>query len=238
MLARPWPHDPECAYLLVSGGHQDSARLPGLEVLNEWLHTLEMWGYRSVRTGALNQDMASEFKVAGFAPLQDLLLMSADLTGHVIPAPDRSRVRPVRIWPGPWRTLVGTLLAIDSASFGPVWTLDIASLAEARRATEASRMFVAREEGRPVGFLLAGATGSGGYVQRLAVLPSHRRKGHAGALIAAAHSWMRSRGCSTSVVNTETSNMAAIELYRRLGYEVLPYGLQVLERPLRTGEPG
>lgn len=235
--ARPWPHDPQCAYLLITGGHIDSARLPRPETVNEWLRTLEMWGYRSVRTGALGPEMAATLRSAGFVPVQDLLLMSIDLTAHPVPAPPRESVRALRTWPRPGRHTVESVLAVDAASFDPVWSLDSSSFAEARQATARSRLFVATEGADTVGFVLTGATGQGGYIQRLAVLPGHRRRGHAVGLLAAAHSWLRARGCSTAVVNTETANAPAIDLYRRLGYAALPYGLQVLERPLSGGNP-
>ena len=215
----------------------DSARLPLPETVDEWLRTLVTWGYRSVRTGALGPEMAGTLRSAGFEPIQDLLLMSIDLTAHPLPAPSREAIRALRTWPRPGRRTVESVLGVDAASFDPVWSLDSSSFAEARQATARSRLFVSTENGETVGFVLAGATGSGGYIQRLAVLPAHRRHGHAVALLAAAHAWLRGKGCSTAVVNTETTNDSAIGLYRRLGYAALPYGLQVLERPLTPGIP-
>ena len=85
--------------------------------------------------------------------------------------------------------------------------------------------------GRATGFVLAGATAGSGFVQRLAVDPAHRREGTAARLLGQAHRWLSLRGCSTSVVNTETTNGAALGLYRAFGYVPLPYGLRVLERP-------
>lgn len=210
--------------------------MPRPDTVNEWLHTLAMWGYRSVRTGALGPDLVATLASAGFTPVQDLLLMSIDLTSHPLPAPSKDAVRGLRSWPRPRRGMVESLLSVDAASFPPMWALDAPSFDEARRATSRSRLFAALDGPTTVGFLLAGATGEGGYVQRLAVLPGHRRRGHGVNLLAAAHSWLRGRGCSTAVVNTETSNTPAIDLYRRLGYAALPYGLQVLERPLTTGD--
>lgn len=236
--ARPWPHDPTVAYLLIAGGHTDTTHLPRPDIVHEWLHTLSMWGYQAVRTGAVGPDIAADLGAAGFTTCQDLLLMSRDLThGPVRPAPDPD-IAVLRSWPRPSRTAIHALLGVDAASFGPIWTLDPDSFADARRATHRSRILVARENGAPVGFVLAGATGPGGYIQRLAVLPDHRRRHVASRLLEHAHGWLRDRGCTTAVVNTEVANHAAIALYQRFGYARLPYGLRVLERPLTPTSPG
>lgn len=209
--------------------------MPRPGTVNEWLHTLEMWGYRSVRTGALGPEMAATLSGAGFTPIQDLLLMSTDLTSRGGESPPPGTVKPLRLHPRPSKRTVESVLAVDAASFDPVWALDASSFDEARRATVRSRLLAAVDGPDTVGFVLAGATGSGGYIQRLAVLPDRRHNGIGSGLMAAAHAWLRSKGCSTAVVNTETGNQPAINLYRRMGYATLPYGLQVLERPLLPG---
>ena len=71
-----------------------------------------------------------------------------------------------------------------------------------------------------------------GFIQRLAVDPARQRTGVGLRLMHAAHRWLRSHRCTTALVNTETDNLAALRLYQRFGYAELPYGLQVLERPL------
>ena len=233
--ARPWPGDPGCAYLLITGGHADTARLPRRESVNEWLHTLELWGYRSVRTGAIGPEMAAGLEAAGFTTAQDLLLLSADLSSNTCSRPPGTGVSPRRHWPRLSRRDREVVLDIDRASFGEKWSLDANALAEAQRATVRSRIFLATSEGATVGFLLAGATGNDGYVQRLAVHPDHRRRGHAGVLLDHAHHWLRRQGCAVSWVNTEVSNRAAADLYLRRGYAPLPYGLWVLERRLADG---
>ena len=212
--------------------------MPRPEVIHEWLHTLSLWGYRGVRTGAVGPDLAADLTAAGFTTCQDLLLMSRDLTHDPRrPAPD-AEISVLRGWPRPSPRMIRSLLSIDAESFGPVWTLDPDSLADARRATHRSRILIAFDDGTPVGFVLAGATGSGGYLQRLAVLPGHRRRHVASRLLDHAHAWLIDRGCATVVVNTEVTNHAAISLYQRFGYARLPYGLQVLERPLTPTSPG
>lgn len=234
--ARQWPHDPDWASLLITGGHSGAVELPARASVNEWLHTLSMWGYKGVRTGAVSPEIAAGLQSVGFRTVQDLVLMNVDLGRDTVHGRPAAGVEAVREWPRiPTRTLA-RILSVDAASFGPPWALDRAALAEARRATVRSRLFVTRAEGEVVGFVLAGATGADGYVQRLAVHPDHRRRRVAVGLLDAAHHWLRRRGCSVAWVNTERSNTAADVLYRGSGYVPVPYGLQVLERRLDEGD--
>jgi len=45
-------------------------------------------------------------------------------------------------------------------------------------------------------------------------------------------SWIHSRGCSSTVVNTEVSNAAALSIYEKNGFVPLDYNLLVMERQL------
>lgn len=233
MSARPWPGQPDCAYLLIAGGHSPDLHLPGAAVIREWLVTLRTAGYARVRSGAVGPDIAGQLTGMGFSVCQNLALLSTDLTtGHALFPRDRA-FRVVRRGPGYQGKVMG-LLAVDEQAFGPEWALDMDTFREASRATQSSRVWVSHTaQGDVAGFLLAGRTGRTGFVQRVAVEPSSRRSRVATGLLTAGHHWMRVHGCTTAVVNTETSNRAALELYRHFGYVDMPYGLQVLERTLQ-----
>ena len=205
-------------------------------MVGRWLQQLSDLGYQEVRTGAVGPDIARILVDKGFLPVQDLTLLSADMSGRVAPHTPTTQVRPLRGGLLGRRAVVDRILDIDHRSFGDEWSLDLPSFDEATRATHRSRVLVAKgAAGVPVGFVLAGVSDSTGFIQRLAVLPEHRRTGIGLDLMDAAHRWLRSRGSTTSLVNTETDNLGALALYRRCGYAPLPYGLQVLERTLTTG---
>ena len=83
--------------------------------------------------------------------------------------------------------------AIDCAAFGAEWGNGAADLAEIRRATTSHRARIRRAASSPparralrrppiVAFAISGAAGGQGYLQRLAVLPEHQRRGHGRAL--------------------------------------------------------
>ncbi|MFM8793565.1 MAG: GNAT family N-acetyltransferase [Acidimicrobiales bacterium] len=222
---RTWPH-PDAgpmAGLTFAGAHDEDDSLPPDTVVAHWLEDIRAMGYASVRTGAVGPGISRRLGAFGFACVQDLSLLSADLTNGLVAG---GRARRIRVLT---RQRLDGVLEVDRRSFPGGWHMDAAMLRDARHATARSALWVPREGGHRVGFVLAGRTAATGYVQRLAVDPSRRRHGSATALLAAAHSWMRASGCSVSMVNTEPTNEPALGLYRRFGYVALPYRLQVLE---------
>ncbi len=80
-------------------------------------------------------------------------------------------------------------------------------------------LLVSEADGQLVGVLIAGWDGWRGNVYRLAVLPSHRRKGIARELVEAGHERLRAQGARrvTALVGGEEG--AAHRLWRALGYQ-------------------
>ncbi len=88
----------------------------------------------------------------------------------------------------------------------PTHTDDAPSLA-ALVGHDGSRLLVAEERGEVVGSVIAGWDGWRGSVYRLAVAPSHRRRGLGRALVSAAESHLRAAGAvrlGAIVVETES----------------------------------
>lgn len=227
---RPWPNDPTCGHLILAGSY-DTVDLPDPEALNEWKNTARMWGYDSIRTSALPAPIAESLTTSGFASIQHLSLLSV---AHEQPLkfdmPRDAAPRPLRRWAlGQGSSTTQAVLEIDATSFAAPWTLDEASLFDALRATSTSRIFVSRRNNNIDGFVVVGITERTGFLQRLAVHPSSRRSGTATRLVARALEWAQKRGCSTTVVNTETDNHAALGLYNSLGFRSLEPGLIVME---------
>ena len=71
-----------------------------------------------------------------------------------------------------------------------------------------------------------------GYIQRLAVAPAHRGNGVASLLVLDALAWLRRWRSSAVFVNTQESNLGALALYERLGFERQREGLTVLTAPV------
>ena len=92
-----------------------------------------------------------------------------------------------------------------------------------------SRGFVPRAV---TGYCITGRSGPHGYLQRLAVARSHRRRGLGTALVADALWWLRRGGAVGAQVNTQIGNERAVALYRRCGFALEPARLAVLNRSL------
>ena len=231
--ARPWPNIPGRAFLLISGSHGPSIRLPDSPVLATWLTTLSAWGYSSVRTSALAPAAATAFADIGFTVAQELSLLERQHSSHpTVSAPTTDAISTVRLAPysrSITKSMRAEILALDFAAFGEQWAMDEQTLSEALRATRRVRLFVWKSDGRIEGFVLVGATGRQGFVQRLAVHPDAQRNGIATQLLEASLAWTQRRGCTATVVNTEVSNSAALGAYHRFGFAPLDYGLSVLE---------
>ena len=62
--------------------------------------------------------------------------------------------------------------------------------------------------------------------------PDFQRHGDASSLVQNSLAWIQSRGCRSTVVNTEVSNAAALSIYERNGFIPLDYNLSIMERQL------
>lgn len=210
--------DPTMAYVTIL----DGSLVPTSHHWSQWTSILAAAGYERLRTGALSPRQAEQATRAGFTAVQELALLELVLVDR----PDRPRVRTHRLTSGQWRRAAD----IDRAAFGTQWCLDAAMLDEIRRATPHHRARVVTDSrGEPSGFLLSGRADRTGYVQRLAVAPHDQRRGLATALLADSLRWMQRADVTRVYVNTHVDNTAALELYRRHGFEVLGDRLCVFE---------
>lgn len=85
-----------------------------------------------------------------------------------------------------------------------------------------SAVLVLRDGGTLLGTTMVGEDGHRGWVYYLAVAEAARGQGHGRALIAAAESWLRARGCPKLQLMVREGNDAAIGFYRALGLELQP----------------
>ncbi|HRE01555.1 MAG TPA: GNAT family N-acetyltransferase, partial [Ilumatobacteraceae bacterium] len=71
-----------------------------------------------------------------------------------------------------------------------------------------------------------------GYLQRLAVDPAVQGRGLGYSLTLDSLRWMHRRGMVRAIVNTQDDNIAALSLYQRMGFRIMPSGLAVMTRLL------
>jgi ribosomal protein S18 acetylase RimI-like enzyme len=204
------------------------APLPSAEFLRRCLDTLAARGYHRVVTGALSPLEQVGFLGAGFGVEERLHLLGIDLNRELPPIPSGYPLRRVR------RGRRAEILAVDQAAFPSFWQFDSSGLADALRATPVVRFRAAVEPGGAVaGYAICGRAGRRGYVQRLAVDPNRQRAGTGRRLLLDGLTWMRRKGASRALVNTQVGNQAALTLYLQIGFEEEPVGLSVLSAGLR-----
>ncbi|PWU09090.1 MAG: GNAT family acetyltransferase [Verrucomicrobia bacterium] len=69
-----------------------------------------------------------------------------------------------------------------------------------------------------VASVMAGYEGHRGWLNYLAVDPEHQRRGFARAIVEEAERLLRKAGCPKINLQVRTSNLGAVEFYRRVGY--------------------
>lgn len=193
--------------------------------LRGWIRTARDRGATAIRTGALFPGSVQPFRDAGFRTIDELALLDRTLTDGDVTHRSRG-TRPLR------RRHLDEAATVDARAFGPEWGNDRDALADIVHATPHSRTRSIVTNRSMVAFAMSGVADRTGYLQRLAVDPSHRRQGSARLLVADALAWMRSRGAGHAMVNTATDNDAALALYASFGFERRHDTLVLLELTL------
>jgi ribosomal protein S18 acetylase RimI-like enzyme len=85
--------------------------------------------------------------------------------------------------------------------------------------TQPELFLVALEEGQIIGSIMAGYDGYRGWLNRVAVLVSHQRRGVGAALVGEAEVRLKALGCSKINLQVSSSNEKVAGFYRTLGYE-------------------
>ena len=179
-----------------------------------------------ISSPAITTDEATGFAAAGFRVTSELHLLAHDLDAR----PPQAKLGSARLRRGSGRD-VPAVLAIDAAAFAPSWALTPGGLAAARSATPITRFRVAADDqGAHIGYAVTGRAGRRGYLQRLAVAPSHQRAGVGASLVHDAITWCVRHHVRRLVVNTQVGNDAALALYHRLGFADVPTRLCIMER--------
>lgn len=188
----------------------------------------------SIVTSAMPEAAARPFINAGFREVDALYLL--ELT--IDPTPNETKHRLQALVKNPDSLTVTSgrpkhlddVLTIDEHSFDSLWRLDKSGIREARRATPSNRYTVAIENG-VVAYAICGAAGNTGYLQRLATHRKTRRRGIGSLLVADGVEWARRLGSRRMLVNTQISNVGAINAYKAMGFSLLPDRLHVYEYP-------
>lgn len=90
----------------------------------------------------------------------------------------------------------------------------------AKLAMQDDLLFVAVDQGRVIGSIMAGYDGHRGWLYSVAVRQDARRRGAGKALVQRAEAALRARGCCKINLQVRSSNAAVIAFYKGLGFSV------------------
>ena len=79
--------------------------------------------------------------------------------------------------------------------------------------------FVALVEGKVVGSIMVGYEGHRGWMNYLAVLPEHQRRGYGRKLVEKAVDELKRLGCLKVNLQVRRSNVSVVEFYKHLGFK-------------------
>jgi ribosomal protein S18 acetylase RimI-like enzyme len=219
---RPWAFEPNVAHLVL----YNQSRLPTPSEIVGWIGELRTAGFDMIRTGALGVQAGARFERLGFESVQSLVLLEHTAINSVVVPPTKSSATPVRLA----TDADGEASKVDVAAFGPGWCIDRIGIGDVRSATPRHRARAIVADGTLVAYAISGRDGRNGYVQRLAVSPTHQHRGYGSLLVGDSLRWMARWRVHRALVNTHIGNEAALALYHRLGFVDLSDRLHVYER--------
>jgi len=85
-------------------------------------------------------------------------------------------------------------------------------------------------DGQLIGAVVVTHDSRKGWINRLAVDPDHRRRGHGARLIAAAEEALREQGIHVIAALVESDNPASLALFQRVGYVEIDPGIHYLTK--------
>jgi len=217
----PWREEDGRGHLVVGR----PSPLPARAVL-ECVERARRDGYRGLVTTALTPGEQLSFVTQGFTVADRLHLLTRPIdegpTAPLTRPPDVALARARR-------RERADVLALDHRAFTPGWRLGPRGLRDALRATPMRQFRVVRVDGEVAGYAITGFDGRHAYLQRLATRLDLHRRGIGTALVADALHYGWKLGATRAYVNTQVENAAALELYRRCGFDPVDGGLAVLE---------
>ncbi|HEY6816718.1 MAG TPA: GNAT family N-acetyltransferase [Croceibacterium sp.] len=201
--------------VLVDSGNDPG---PALEVLAAWLGER---GHHVVDTYASDVRRIAWLEAHGFTHRRSSFDLHRGINPPPAPAVRPSAVAVARYRPGEDDHAAHALIYVDAA-WGEVPGHTQLSL-EAWRSmlTPDYCGWVARRDGRPVGWVADRVFGDGrGWVEQLAVARSARGRGLGRALLLHSLAELCSRGATSLALGVQAENENAIGLYRDIGFEV------------------
>ena len=191
---------------------------PALEALVAWLGER---GHHEVDTYAGDVRRIAWLEAHGFTYRRSFFDLQRGIDAPLAPAVWPSAVAIARYRPGEDDDAVHALVYVDAAWAEVPGHTQLSLEAWRSMLTPDYRGWVARRDGRPVGWVVGRVFGDGrGWVQQLAVARSARGLGLGRALLLHSLAELRSRGATSLALGVQAENENALGLYRDIGFEV------------------
>jgi ribosomal protein S18 acetylase RimI-like enzyme len=191
---------------------------PALEALAAWLGER---GHHQIDTYARDARRIAWLEAHGFTYRRSSFDLQRGIDPPLAPAVWPSAVAVARYRPGEDDDAIHALIFVDAA-WGEVPGHTLHSF-EAWRSmlTPEYRGWVARRQGRPIGWIVGRVFSEGrGWIQQLAVARSARGRGLGRALLLHSLAELRARGATSLALGVQAENESAIGLYRDIGFKV------------------
>ena len=219
---RPWAFEPNVAHLVL----YNQTRIPTPSDIVGWISELRIAGFDTIRTGAVGVQTGARFEHLGFEAIQSLVLLEHLHVHKLTAASTKGSNSTIKLA----TEADADASRVDVAAFGAGWCIDRVGIGDVRSATPRHRARAIRDDEKIIAYAISGRDGRNGYVQRLAVSPTHQHRGHGEALVKDSLRWMARWRVQRALVNTHVGNHAALALYHRLGFTDLSDRLHVYER--------
>ena len=191
---------------------------PALEALVAWLGER---GHHEVDTYAGDVRRIAWLEAHGFTYRRSFFDLQRGIDAPLAPAVWPSGVAIARYRPGEDDDAVHALVYVDAAWGEVPGHTQLPLEAWRSMLTPDYRGWVARRDGRPVGWVVGRVFGDGrGWIEQLAVARSARGLGLGRALLLHSLAELRSRGATSLALGVQAANESAIGLYRDIGFEV------------------
>lgn len=186
-------------------------------------------GAEMLLTRLLDEREAKKFGLWGFGEACKITLLEKQLSWEPPPPRHKNGIEIVHFK----KKAMDTVLKVDAAAFDDFWKLDARTFEAIAHSCFHNVLFLARKEGEILGYVIGGSNGRLGYLQRLGVDLRHQGQG-IGELLAASllHDLCR-HGATVTIVNTQAYNQAALNLYRSLGFSIIPGDRFIMRFPSR-----
>ncbi|MEW6717927.1 MAG: GNAT family N-acetyltransferase [Chloroflexota bacterium] len=112
---------------------------------------------------------------------------------------------------------LASVLAVDVASFDPIWQISMATLQLALYNSLVAT--VAVQDNRIVAYQITSPAPFSGHLSRLATHPDAQRQGIGLNLVSALLAELSNQGTIRLTVNTQQNNLASLALYKKVGFQ-------------------